>query len=87
MSIMDIEGVIDIQEYEDDSIEVYTKYQDLARVRDTITNMGYVLEESMIIKEAKIKKEISDEDRIRVEESIERIEECDDVQSVWSDIQ
>lgn len=90
MNIMDIEGVEDIQEVDlEDGIkglEVYTKYNDFAKVRDAIVEKGYVLDESMIVKEAKMPKELSGNELEKAQNAIERLEDMDDVQSVWSDM-
>lgn len=90
MNLMDIEGIEDIVEIDlEDGVkglEVYTKYNDLAKVRDSVLSLGYVLDESMIIKEPKMFKDISESELEKVQSAIERIEELDDVQNVWSDI-
>lgn len=89
MKLMDVNGILDIQEIDIDGIEgleVYTEYKDLASVRDSISKLGYVLEEAEIIKEAKMKKELNSDELDRALESLERFEDLDDVQNVWSDI-
>lgn len=90
MNIMDIDGVIDIQEIDlNDGVqglEVYTKYNDLAKVRDSIVDLGYVLEDAIIIKEPKITKTLSGNDLEKVNDAIETLEDNDDVQDVWSDL-
>jgi len=89
LSIMDIEGVLDIEEIEVDGekgFEIYTEFHQFAHVRDAISKLGYVIKEAIIIKEAKIKKELKPEEVAKVEEAIERLEEYDDVQNVWTDL-
>jgi transcriptional/translational regulatory protein YebC/TACO1 len=58
----------------------------LASVRDEISKLGYVLKEAELIKEAKMEKELSTGDLEKVQWAIERMEEHNDVQEVWSDI-
>jgi len=89
MQIMDIDGVMDIQDTKVDGVEaleVYSQYQDVTKVRDAILKLGYVLDEARIIKVAKMTKELSESDMEKVYDAIERIEENDDVENVWSDV-
>jgi YebC/PmpR family DNA-binding regulatory protein len=90
MNIMDIDGIEDIKEIDiegEEGVEIYTKYSDLSRVRDEISKLGYVIEEAEIIKEAKMKKKLDEKELEKVVNAIERIEEMDDVQSVWTDLE
>jgi len=59
----------------------------LASVRDAIQLLGYVLKEVELIKEPKLYKELNPENLDRVREALERFEDNDDVQNVWSDVQ
>jgi YebC/PmpR family DNA-binding regulatory protein len=89
MNIMDIDGVMDIQEVEFDGVEgleVYTQYSDLAKVRDSISSLGYVLEEAAIVKEPKMVKKLDDTQIEKAKDAIETLEDHDDVQNVWSDL-
>ncbi len=90
MNIMDIDGVMDISEVDLEGniqgLEVYTKYTDLAKVRDAITDMGYVLDDALIIKEPKMTKTLIDRDLEKANIAIEELEDNDDVQDVWSDL-
>lgn len=90
MNIMDIDGVMDISEVDLEGniqgLEVYTKYTDLAKVRDAITDMGYVLDDALIIKEPKMTKTLIDRDLEKANSAIEELEDNDDVQDVWSDL-
>ena len=89
MAIMDMEGVLDISDFDLDgkkALEIYTEYNMLAAVRDEISKLGYVLKDASLIKEAKMEKELSIGDLEKVENAIERVEEHNDVQEVWSDI-
>lgn len=89
MRIMDIEGINDIKEIDIDGVEgleVYTSFSDLTHVRDNISELGYVVDEAEIVKEAKIQKTLSEKELERIEEVLERFEDNDDVQNVWSDV-
>lgn len=89
IKLMDIEGIEDMREIDIDGVEgveVYTSFTDLTRVSDSISKLGYIVVQSEVVKEPKIKKKISEEERERVKNAIERIEDNDNVQSVWSDV-
>ena len=90
MKLMDIKGVEDIKEVDLDGIEgieVYTKFTDLAHVRDEIEKLGYVIEEADIIKEPKVTKQLSGADFARAQEGLERLDDHNDVQNVWSNLE
>lgn len=90
IELMDIEGIEDIKEIDIDEVEgleIYTPYNSLTKVRDEISKLGYVIIEAEIVKEPKMKKDLSEKDLERVENAIEKIEENDDVQNVWSDLE
>jgi len=85
LNIMEIDGVLDIQDADIEGVkglEVYTEYSKLASVRDSISELGYVLVEAEIIKEAKMLKELDEKELEKAREGIERIEDNDDVQRV-----
>ncbi|HBB64471.1 hypothetical protein A3K02_00225 [candidate division WS6 bacterium RIFOXYD1_FULL_33_8] len=89
MALMDIEGVLDINEIDIDGIEgleIYTNYNTLSKVRDSILKLGYVVEEAEIIKEPKMTKELSGEKLEKAQSALETLDDHDDVQSVWSDL-
>lgn len=89
IELMDIQGIEDIKEIDIDGVEgleIYTSFTSLSKVRDEISKLGYVILEVEIIKEPKIKKDISKKEREKIDTVIERIEDNDDVQSVWSDV-
>lgn len=90
LNIMDLPGVLDIHEYEEDGkkgLAIYTEYDSFGSVRDGINKLGYVLKEAELIKEANVLKEVTDEEREKIESAIERFEDSDDVQNVWSDLE
>jgi len=85
MSIMDIGGVIDISE-EDGVIEVATEFESLMSVRDRIMELGYVVLKAEVKKLPKNKKNLSEESKQKVENLIQVLEEHDDVQNIWTDV-
>ena len=90
LNIMDLPGVLDIHEYEEDGkkgLAIYTEYDSFGSVRDGINKLGYVLNEAELIKEANVLKDVTKEEREKIESAIEKFEESDDVQNVWSDLE
>lgn len=85
LAVMDLEGVMDIVEEEENTLEIIVDFKKLGSVRDAILNMGYVVEKAKVAKVAKNKKELSKEEFERVLSFIEAIEEYEDVQAVWTD--
>lgn len=88
LNIMDMEGVLDIQEVDLNGmkgLEIYTEYNQLASVKDKIVDLGYVLREADLIKEAKMEKELTEEQLEKVQSALETLEDNDDVQNVWTD--
>jgi YebC/PmpR family DNA-binding regulatory protein len=86
MDIMDVEGVEDIDANEDHSLDIYCEFKDLAKVRDAILSLGYVLTKAQLVKLPKTPKKVSPEDLEKVENAIEKLEEYEDVQEVWTDL-
>ena len=89
MMLMDIPGILDINEIDMDGVkgfEIYTEYNQLAQVRDSIGKLGFVLKEAEIIKEPKIYKKLEGEELEKAQSAIERLEEYEDVQNVWTDL-
>ncbi|PKN03007.1 YebC/PmpR family DNA-binding transcriptional regulator [Candidatus Dojkabacteria bacterium HGW-Dojkabacteria-1] len=89
MSLMEVDGILDIYETELDGmegLEVYTEYNNLAKVRDSISSLGYVIEDASIIKEPKNLKSLSGTELEKAKDALERLEDNDDVQNVWSDL-
>lgn len=91
LNIMDLPGVLEIEDFEDEDgkkgLAIYTEYDSFGSVRDGIEKLGYVLKEAELIKEAKMLKSLNEQERDKVEDAIERLEENDDVQNVWSDLE
>ena len=90
LNIMDLPGVLDIHEYEEDGkkgLAIYTKYDSFGSVRDSINKLGYVMKEAELIKEANVLKKLSGDELEKVNSAIEKLEDHDDVQNVWSDLE
>jgi YebC/PmpR family DNA-binding regulatory protein len=90
LNIMDLPGVLDIHEYEEDgkmALAIYSGYDSFGAVRDGINKLGYVLKEAELVKEANVLKSVTDEEREKVDAAIEKFEDSDDVQNVWSDLE
>ncbi len=85
MKIMDIEGILDIEE-DGEELSVFTEFQDMTRVRDEIVKLGYVVTDAEIIKIAKIDKELKGEEYDKAVSAIERLEDYEDVENVWTDL-
>lgn len=90
MELMDIDGILDIREKDIDGVEgveVITEFKDMAKVRDEISkNFPYIIDDASIIKIAKNKKKLEGESLEKVENAVERFEDRDDVQDVWTDL-
>ncbi len=90
LNIMDLDGVVDIHNFEEDGrngLGIYTEYDSFGAVRDAINELGYVLQEAELIKEAKMFKKLEGSELEKANEAIERLEDNDDVQNVWSDLE
>ncbi len=86
MEVMDVNGVIDINEG-DGVLEVIVDFKDLAKVRDSISDLGYVVSKAHIWKVPKLKKDVSESDLEKAERFIEALEELDDVQNIWTEVE
>jgi len=81
---------LDIHEFEDNGkkgLALYSKFESFGAVRDGVSKLGYVITEAELIKEAKVLKSLKKDELERVNLAIEKIEENDDVQNVWSNIE
>ena len=85
MVLMDIEGILDIEE-DDGELSVFTEFQEMTRVRDEIAKLGYVLTDASIIKIAKTEKELNGEEYEKAVQALDRLEDYDDTQNVWTDL-
>jgi len=90
LAVMDLPGVLDIHEFEDEGkkgLAIYTKYDSFGAVRDGVGKLGYVITEAELIKEANVLKSLKESEVEKVDSAIEKIEENDDVQNVWSNVE
>ncbi|MBN1915566.1 YebC/PmpR family DNA-binding transcriptional regulator [Candidatus Dojkabacteria bacterium] len=94
LEMFEIEGVEDIQEYSDqddegnntDYFEIFTSKADLAKVREAVEKNGFKIETAEIIKIAKEKVVLAEDKKEKVENFMERLEELEDVQNVWTNV-
>ncbi len=82
LSLMDIEGIQDIKT-EVGYIEVITDKTELKNVSDQISQFGYKIETSELVKIAKDSVPVLVEDRRNLEKVVENMENHDDVDAVW----
>lgn len=86
ISIMDIEGVVDIEEVGENSLFIFTSPKDLDSVKRGIESLGYVIEAYKLIRVPKVYKEVNESEREKVFSFIEKLEEYSDVQGIWCDV-
>lgn len=86
LELMDIQGVVDIKEGQEGSLEVITDFKELGHVRDEIYKLGYVVKTAQIAKIPKTKKTLSGEIYDKAIKALETLEDYDDVQNVWTDL-
>lgn len=90
MNLMDIDKIVDIREKDIDGVkgvEVITEFKDMARVRDEIgSKLPYIIDDASIIKIAKNKKRLEGEELEKVKNILQKFEDRDDVQDVWTDL-
>ena len=90
MLFRSLPGILDIHEFDDEEkkgLALYTKFEDFGAVRDSVSKLGYVVREAELIKEAKVLKSLNEDELEKVNRAIEKIEESDDVQNVWSNLE
>lgn len=89
MALMEIEGVDDIQERELDGeivLDIYCNVTDFGKVRDGVIYLEYIILSAEIVRICKMTKDYTPEQMIEIEKFIEKLEDYDDVQNVWTDI-
>lgn len=87
MILMDIDGVDDIEAEYDSTISIYCDFKNLTKVRDAIIALGYVVTKSQLVRLPKMYKKVTEEETEKVLNAIETLEENDDVQDVWTDLE
>jgi len=78
-------GAEDIEDAEGE-IYVYTNSSDLAKVREGLMGKGYEIVEAGIIRKANTPVDLSDDDMEKAMGFIEKLEDMDDVQQVYTNI-
>jgi len=86
LQVMDVEGVQDVR-VEGDVVEVYAELADLKRVRDVLTQMGLNVTTAEKTYLPKSMLALSEKDTLQVLRLLERIEELDDVQRTFSNLE
>ena len=85
MSLMDIAGVLDIQEVDGDLLVLFTDPKDLVSVKKSVDSLGYVVNSYELIRIAKVLKDVEPSAKEKVLALVENLEEYSDVQGVWFD--
>lgn len=83
---MDVKGVEDVV-IEDDTVEIYTDLVDLGKVRDGLIDMGLEISSAEKTYKPKSMVALEERDTVQVMKLIERIEELDDVQRTFSNLE
>jgi len=80
-------GAEDIEEVEDE-VFVYTSLQDLAKIKDALVAAGVEIVEAELIREPVATVQVEDADKLsKIESFINTLEELDDVQKVYTNLQ
>lgn len=77
-------GAEDIEEVAKDELFIYTKPTHLSEIRTKLLEKGFNIIEAEIIRKPNILSQISDEDAQKVMDFVEKIEDLDDVQKVYT---
>lgn len=89
MNLMDISGILDINEDEDENgeliLHVFTVPAELNNVKNSVLALGYVVNTYQLVKVAKLLKELTESDYEKVSNFIDTLEEYSDVEGVWTD--
>ncbi len=86
MSLMDIDGILDIEEVDEGLLHVFTEPKNLSSVKNGIDNLGFVVDTHRLVRIPKVKKEIADSEKEKVDEFLEKLQEYSDIQGIWSDL-
>lgn len=89
LELMEIDGILDIQDAEIDGgvgLELFTSREALGKVRDLVMEKGYIVSAAEIVKTPKMTKKFTPEQMEKIGNFIEKLEDYDDVQNVWTDI-
>ncbi|MBD3280891.1 YebC/PmpR family DNA-binding transcriptional regulator [Candidatus Dojkabacteria bacterium] len=86
LELMEMEGVLDVSN-EDGVIEVLCSRDSLQSLDSSIKDKNYKVESSELVKIAKDSLDMAQASRDKVENMIEALEEHDDVDSVWTNVE
>lgn len=78
-------GAIDVHP-DEEIVEVFTEVQDLHKVQDALTSAGLAVESSQLMMKPKDLLDVSTEDAVKAIRLIERLDDLDDVQTVYSNL-
>lgn len=78
-------GAEDIMQ-EENRVIVFTKTEDLAKVRDQLLAKNIVIEEASLVWKPTIYKEVSEEDAEKIAAFIDKLDSLDDVQKVYTNV-
>jgi YebC/PmpR family DNA-binding regulatory protein len=80
-------GAEDIEEVGDE-VFVYTSLQDLAKIKDALVVAGVAVSEAELVREPIMTVEVGEQDKLaRIENFINSLEELDDVQKVYTNLE
>ncbi|HEV2527881.1 MAG TPA: YebC/PmpR family DNA-binding transcriptional regulator [Thermomicrobiales bacterium] len=79
-------GAADVVEG-DGAVEIYTESTDLHRVQEAIAGAGYEIEHAELIMRPKTTMNLEDEMATKVMRLVEKLEDLDDVQTVYSNLE
>ena len=77
-------GIDDEYEVEDDEITIYADFQQFNAIQTYLEENGFEIKSSEFTRTPTVEKELSGEEREEVEKLIERLEEDEDVQNVYT---
>lgn len=81
------QGAEDIEEV-DDEVFIYTSLSDLTKIKDTLVLSGVEVLEAELIREPIVTVQVEEQDKLgKIEEFINTLEELDDVQKVYTNLQ
>ncbi len=81
------EGADDIEEFEDE-VFIYTSIQNLTKIKDALTNNQIQVVEADLIREPVVTANIEDQEKLeKIENFVNILEEMDDVQKVYTNLQ
>jgi YebC/PmpR family DNA-binding regulatory protein len=83
MEIIDISGVVDIKESQDNSCEVVTDPKSLMDVKNQIDELGYIVTENELIKVPENVINIAENEEAQLLELMESLDDHDDVENIW----